>query len=99
MIKNYITIIIAIASFIGGAIVDAKLLGKKCPDLKCPQPAACICPEQKPCQGIDFDKIKSKSITIDNKQYLTIKGDSMLVDKIREVVKSELEDFKVRRCR
>lgn len=66
--------------------------------LEC-KPAPCNCPEQKPCQGIDFDKIKSKYITIENQQYLTIKGDTLLVKNIREALREELNDFKVRKCK
>jgi hypothetical protein len=99
MLTKYFMPLIAIVAFGGGSWFGSKVLDKKCPDLKCPQPAACICPEQKPCQGIDFDKIKSRNITIENQQYLTIEGDSLVYEKIRKAVKDELNDFKVRKCR
>lgn len=65
---------IAIAlSFAAGAIFDAKVLKQKI-NLKCPECPSLSCPEQKPCNGIDFDKIKSKGITIHNTQHLTVDG-------------------------
>jgi hypothetical protein len=99
MITKYLTIIVALASFAGGSFFGSKLLGKKCPDLNCPEIPDCICPKQEPCNGIDFDKIKSRNLTIENKQYLTINGDSLLYDKMRQALKAELEEFKVRKCK
>jgi hypothetical protein len=95
--KFGLPIVIAIASFAGGMITSQKL--QKAPivqDKKCPD---CICPKQEPCNGIDFDKIKSRNVTIENKQYLTINGDTLLIDKIKDALHSELEDFKVKKCK
>ena len=67
--------------------------------VRCPDAPACNCPEQKPCNGIDFDKIKSRHLTIQNEQFLTIDGDSLVMDNIREALRLELQDFKAKRCR
>ena len=89
-----------IAGFLIGAILTFALYPvvegywKKPVQLVC-NPAPCNCPEQKPCQGIDFDKIKSKYITIQNEQHLTIKGDSLVEQKIREVIVAELSKLKL----
>jgi hypothetical protein len=58
-----------------------------------------VAPQCPPCQGIDFDKIKSKYITIENQQYLTIQGDSTLKEAIRQIIKDELSAAKVVKCR
>lgn len=92
--KFGIPVLFLLLGFIGGMITFKKLdkpVSYNCPD--------CICPEQLPCNGIDFDKIKSKYITIKNSQYLTVKGDSILVDRIVDDVKKELERLNVTRCR
>lgn len=89
--------VIAFAAFAGGMITSQKLqkppvvVDKKCPD--------CTCPKQEPCNGIDFDKIKSRNVTIENKQFLTINGDTLLIEKIKDALHSELEDFKVKKCK
>lgn len=74
----------------GAGMITFKKLEKPvtydCPD--------CVCPEQLPCNGIDFDKIKSKYITIKNTQYLTLKGDSILVDRLVEEIRKELKSVK-----
>jgi hypothetical protein len=61
---------------------------KKPVEFKCPD---CICPKQEPCNGIDFEKIKSKNLTIQNQQYLTIDGDSTLKESIRLMFVEEFE--------
>jgi hypothetical protein len=94
----------AISAVIGMAIGGAATLGitkavkpevkvscPKCPDLKCP--------EEKPCNGIDFDKIKSRNVTIENTQHITTSGDSLLIPKIRKVVREEMEAAKLVKCR
>lgn len=63
----------------------------KCGDCKCPTP--------KPCGNIDFDKMKSRAITIQNHQHITYGGDSLLLPRIREVVKEVIEDVPVVRCK
>jgi hypothetical protein len=92
-----------IAGLIGIAIGGAVTLGitkavKPVIKLECPQ-LACNCPEQKPCNGIDFDKIKSKSITIENTQYLTVNGDSVLVGVYIKAMQAELAKLKLARCK
>jgi hypothetical protein len=73
-------------------------MDKQCPD--------CNCPEQKPCNGIDFDKIKSRNITIENRQYLTVSGDSTLLKRITEEnqkviadLKAEMQRLKLSKCK
>lgn len=99
MLKFLPHTLVGAAAFIGGLTFQSKVLTKRCPDLVCPQQAACVCPEPKPCQGIDFDKIKSKNITIQNEQYLTIEGDSLLVKRIGQEVRAELERVRMARCK
>lgn len=57
------------------------------------------CPEVKPCNGIDYDKIKSRNLTIENTQYLTVNGDSVLTSAIIEGLRAELAKLKVSRCK
>lgn len=64
---------------------------QKCPD--------CVCPTPKPCGNIDFDKMKSRAITIQNHQHITYGGDSLLLPNIRRVFKEELDEAKVVKCR
>lgn len=73
------------------SITETKKIVSKLPD--------CNCPEQKPCQGIDFDKIKSRAVTIENHQHITTSGDSLLIPKIRKVFKEEMEEAKLVRCK
>lgn len=98
MLTKYLMPLIAVIAFAGGSYFGAKVLTKKCPDcspvFKCPE-----LPEQKPCNGIDFDKIKSRNITIENRQYLTIDGDSVLVDNIIKGVRAEMEKLRLSRCK
>lgn len=63
----------------------------KCPD--------CVCPTPKPCGNIDFDKMKSRAITIQNHQHITYGGDSLLLPRIREVVREEMEEAKLVKCK
>jgi len=58
------------------------------------------CPEVKPCNGIDYDKIKNvRGLTINNSQYLTVDGDSVLTSAIIAGLRAELERLKISRCR
>ena len=68
-------------------------------NLACPPAPACICPDPKPCNGIDFDKIKSRAITIQNTQYLTISGDSTMFQRFDELLTKRLEELKVVRTK
>jgi hypothetical protein len=95
--------VIAVASLIGMVIGGAATLGitkavKPEIKLECPQ-QVCECPEQKPCNGIDFDKIKSKAITIQNTQYLTVNGDTVLVQVYIKALQAELAKLRLARCK
>lgn len=90
MITKYIQIGIVLIAFGGGVLFDAKVLRPKI-NLTCPPAPACKCPEQKPCNGIDFDKIKSKNITIQNEQHLTVSGDSVMIESIRKMINEEVD--------
>lgn len=61
------------------------------------------CPEVKPCNGIDFDKIKSRNLTIQNEQHLTVSGDSLFISKIieevKKAVKEEIKSTRIARCK
>jgi hypothetical protein len=99
MLTKYLMPLVAIASFAGGSFFGVKVLDKKCPDLKCPEvniPPAKECP---PCNGIDFDKIKSKYITIQNEQHLTVSGDSLFAKKIVDDLKAEMKALKLSKCK
>jgi hypothetical protein len=101
MLTKYLIIIVAVAGLgIGsaGTLWIAKAV-KPTVKVSCPKAPDCDCPELKPWNGIDFDKIKSKYITIQNEQHLTIKGDSLLVKEISEAVKAELMKLKLARCK
>lgn len=58
-----------------------------------------IAPQCPPCNGIDFDKIKSKALTIQNKQYLTVNGDSTLESKIRSIIREEMAAANLVKCK
>ena len=98
MITKYIIAIIAVLAFGGGSFFGAKVLTKKCPDcnpkISCPPPEKCP-----PCNGIDFDKIKSKALTIQNHQYLTVNADSSFDVTIRKVIQEEISRAKIARCK
>jgi hypothetical protein len=82
------------AGFSGGMITSKKLEKPVViPEHKCP---ACNC---EPCNGIDFDKIKGKYITLNNTQKVEMNGDSLIVKRIQEALRQELEDFKVKKCK
>jgi hypothetical protein len=82
----------------GGTLGIAKLI-KPVVKVQCPPAPDCNCPEQKPCQGIDFDKIKSKYITIQNEQHLTVSGDSLFAKKIVDDLKAEMKALKLSKCK
>ena len=96
--KTLIFIVIGIVTGSTGTLAIAKLIK---PNIKveCPSCPDMICPEQKPCNGIDFDKIKSKNITIQNDQHLTVTGDSLLVDRIVNEIKMEMRALKLSKCK
>lgn len=98
MITKYLIPLIAILAFAGGAFFDAKVLTKKCPDcnpkISCPPQEKCP-----PCNGIDFDKIKSRQLTIQNQQYITVSGDSLFVEKMVSEFRKELQALKLARCK
>jgi hypothetical protein len=52
-----------------------------------------------PCNGIDYDKIKSKNLTIENTQVLTVNGDSTLLETFRKIVKEEMQAANVVKCK
>lgn len=98
MITKYLIPIIAVIAFGGGSFFGAKVLDKKCPDCKptfsCPPVEKCP-----PCNGIDFEKIKSKALTIQNKQYLTVNGDSAIDVTLRKIIQEEMAKLKLSRCK
>jgi hypothetical protein len=99
IIKNPLVALI-VGVLIGAASMPIILEKVKKPvEFKCPEPAACICPEQKPCNGIDFDKIKSKALTIHNTQHLTVSGDSLIEQKIKEVIAAEFGKLRLAKCK
>jgi hypothetical protein len=95
-----ITAIAALLSMVLGSAGTFLMIKKyeKPIELTC-NPAPCNCPEQKPCNGIDFDKIKSKAITIQNTQYLTVNGDTVLVEVYIKALQKELSKLRLARCK
>lgn len=92
--KIGLPLLIAAAAFSAGMITNQKLA--KPPVVEIPD---CICPEQKPCNGIDFDKIKSRQLTIQNQQYLTVSGDSLFTKTLVDQLRKELQAVRLARCK
>lgn len=92
------TLIVALVAFIAGGttILGVTKAVKPVIKLECPRT---VCPEQKPCNGIDFDKIKSKAVTIQNTQYLTVNGDTVLVEAYINALRKELSTLRLARCK
>jgi hypothetical protein len=65
----------------------------KCPD--------CNCPDIPPSNGIEFDKIKGFKGTISLTQHyrVDVNGDSLVMRKFEDVVKAQLKELKVSRCK
>lgn len=98
LIKNPIATLIIGIVLTAAAYPILEGYWKKPITLTC-NPAPCNCPEQKPCNGIDFDKIKSKAITIENTQYITARGDSLLEDRLAAMIRQELNKLRLARCK
>lgn len=89
--------ILFVAGFSAGMITSKKLEKPvTIPKYECP---ACNCPPQ--ANTIDFDKIKGFKGTINlNQTYqITANRDSIIMERIRGVVKDELNGVRVARCR
>jgi hypothetical protein len=100
MLKNYFNIILisaGVAIGTAGTIFIVKAVQPKVVTEKVMAPQ---CP---PCNGIDYDKIKSKNLTIQNTQYLTVSGDSALKENLeascRKILQEELSKLKVSKCK
>lgn len=101
MISKYLIIVacaVGIAIGSGGTLFISKAV-KPVVKLSCPKAPDCNCPEQKPCNGIDFDKIKSRALTIQNHQHLTVSGDSLMVEKLISEFRKELQALRLARCK
>jgi hypothetical protein len=101
MITKYLLPIVAVISMALGSAGTVFLTKAVRPrvEVSCPPAPDCNCPEQKPCNGIDFDKIKSRAITIQNTQYLTVNGDTVLVQVYIKALQAELAKLRLARCR
>lgn len=100
MLSKYLLPLIAIIGIGVGSAGTLVIAKKVKPEIKLEcNPPDCICPEQKPCNGIDFDKIKSRAITIQNTQYLTVNGDTVLVDIYIKALQRELAKLRLARCK
>jgi hypothetical protein len=98
-----IAVIVGIGIGTSGTLTIAKMIKPKIEVPPCP---ACNCPEQKPCNGIDFDKIKSRNLAVHVDQHLTLNGDSTLLKRfIEELQKSnadlkqEMKNLKLSKCK
>lgn len=98
MLTKYLIPLVAIIGFGGGSFFGAKVLKDKCPDCK-PKLECPSCPEPLPCNGIDFEKIKGKYITLENHQHLTMSGDSLIVEKLTQAFRKELQSVRAARCK
>lgn len=101
MINKYLLIIAAVVGIAvgsGSTLLITKAV-KPVIKLTCPKSPDCNCPEQKPCNGIDFDKIKSRALTIQNHQHLTVDGDSTFSVTIRTIIQEEIAKTKLSRCK
>jgi hypothetical protein len=90
-------VIILLVGFAVGMVTSKKLeKAVKIPTFKCPD---CKCPE--PPNSIDFEKVKNfkGTLRVDQNYYMEMSGDSLILSRIREAMKAELENFKVRKCR
>ena len=100
MITKYLLPIVAALSMAGGMFLQAKVFNPKCPDIKFPEYKCpdCRCPES---SSIDFDKVKNfrGTLVLNNNIRVDVNGDSLVISRIREALKAELEYFKVKKCR
>lgn len=105
MLNKYLFPIVAIVGMAVGSAGTVWLTKAVKPivHLKCPNIPDCNCPKPDPCNGIDFDKIKSRNLTIENKQYITANGDSLVLkkqlDETRLIFQQELAKLKLSRCK
>lgn len=88
-----ISLLVGISTGVVGTLKVTKAI-KPIVKVECPS-----CPEQKPCNGIDYDKIKSKNLTIQNTQYLTVDGDSTALAAYIDALRVELKSLKLARCK
>jgi len=89
---------IGIALGIGG-VIGIQRATKQDIKLECPAPIVSLkCPEAS--NAIDFDKIKNaKNITVNQRYYVEMNGDSLIVKKIIEEMSLELQKIRLARCK
>lgn len=65
-----------------------------------PTPCNCDCPEIKPANGIDFDKIKNvRGLTIQNHQYYVMGADTVSRESLVDAFRKVATEQKLSRCR
>lgn len=64
-------------------------------------PCNCTCPEIKPCNAIDFDKIKNVKggFTIQNHQYYVVNSDTFSLEAITQAMRKVALEQKLSRCK
>jgi hypothetical protein len=102
MLKNYFNIILISAGVAVGTAGTLYITKAVKPEIVV-KTEKVLAPQCPPCNGIDYDKIKSKNLTIQNTQYLTVSGDSALKENLeascRKILQEELSKLKVSKCK
>jgi len=104
MLSKYLLPLVALVGIGAGSVGTVAINKSLKPVIKVEEKIVHLkCPEVKPCNGIDFDKIKSRNVTIQNEQHLTVSGDSLfvakLMEEVRSVIKQEISATKLARCK
>ena len=82
-----------------GAMIGIQRAIRQDIKLECPAPIVSLkCPEAS--NAIDFDKIKNaKNITVNQRYYVEMNGDSMIVKNIIDAMSLELQKIRLARCK
>jgi len=82
-----------------GAMIGIQRATRQDIKLECPAPVVSLkCPEAS--NAIDFDKIKNaKNITVNQRYYVEMNGDSLIVKNIIEAMSMELQKLRLARCK
>ena len=82
-----------------GAMIGIQRATRQDIKLECPAPVVSLkCPEAS--NAIDFDKIKNaKNITVNQRYYVEMNGDSLIVKKIIDEMSLELQKIRLARCK
>jgi hypothetical protein len=87
-----LALVVGTGSWFGGYRQAVKDQPKcECPSLTCPPQA----------NSIDIAKLKGfkGTFSVNQHYHVTMDGDSLVIQQIRAALRSELEDFKVKKCK